>query len=57
VALAADAGARRLVLFHHEPEHDDDAMDQLVAAAQKVARSKGRPEEVMAAQEGMQLTL
>jgi len=25
VLLAADAGAARLVLFHHEPEHDDKA--------------------------------
>jgi len=57
VALAGEAGARRLVLFHHEPEHADDAMDKLVAAAQKVARSHGHPAEVLAAQEGMQLTL
>jgi phosphoribosyl 1,2-cyclic phosphodiesterase len=57
VALAGEAGAQRLVLFHHEPEHADDAMDQLVAAAQKVARSHGKPAEVLAAQEGMVLTL
>lgn len=57
VALAADAGVRRLVLFHHEPEHADAAMDALVAAAQQVARTRGGPAEVLAAQEGMQLTL
>jgi ribonuclease BN (tRNA processing enzyme) len=57
VALAAEAGARRLVLFHHEPEHADDAMDALVAAARQVARARGGPAEVLAAQEGMQLTL
>src|SRR5207302_8471460 len=27
VAIAAEAGVRRLVLFHHEPEHDDAATD------------------------------
>ena len=28
--LAAEAGCRRLILFHHEPEHDDDALDRLL---------------------------
>ena len=57
VALAAEADVRRLVLFHHEPEHADAVMDELVAAAQKTARSRGLTLEVLAAQEGMQLTL
>ena len=57
VTLAQEAGVKRLVLFHHEPEHGDDAMDGLVAAASRYAKSRGRPLEVTAAQEGMQLTL
>lgn len=57
VALAADAGVRRLVLFHHEPEHGDAAIDDLLAAARKQARARGKPAEVIAAQEGMTLTL
>lgn len=57
VALAAAAGARRLVLFHHEPEHGDEAMDALVAGARREARTTGQPADVMAAQEGMTLTL
>jgi len=57
VELAAEAGARRLVLFHHEPDHDDRAMDGLLAQARKAAKARGRPAEVLAAQEGMQLTL
>ena len=57
VTLASEVEARRLVLFHHEPEHTDATMDELVAAAQQFARSRGRPAEVLAAQEGMQLTL
>jgi phosphoribosyl 1,2-cyclic phosphodiesterase len=57
VELAADAGAKRLVLFHHEPEHDDDALDALQAAAQRSAQRRGAPVEVIAAQEGMQLSL
>ncbi len=49
VDLAAEAGCRRLVLFHHEPEHDDDALDRLLddtrAYARRVdgeARGRGR---------------
>ena len=49
VALAA--GARRLVLFHHDPSHDDDRMDELLAEVRAVA-GPGGP-EVLAAYEGM----
>ena len=57
VTLAQEAGVKRLVLFHHEPEHPDDAMDGLLAAARKYAKKSGGPLEVLAAQEGMQVTL
>jgi phosphoribosyl 1,2-cyclic phosphodiesterase len=30
-AVAADAGVKELMLFHHDPEHDDDKIDQIVA--------------------------
>src|SRR3989449_11225460 len=53
VALAGDAGGKRLGLFHHEPETGDEAIDPLVAAARGQARSKGLPAEVVAAQAGM----
>ena len=57
VNLAQDAGAKKLVLFHHEPEHGDKAMDGLVAAARKFAKTRGGSLEVVAAQEGMKVTL
>src|SRR5690349_11344867 len=57
VALAGEAGVKRLVLFHHEPEHGDEAIDALLAAARRQARTKGLPAEVLAAQEGMILTI
>ncbi|MEO6922592.1 MAG: MBL fold metallo-hydrolase [Bryocella sp.] len=31
--LAKHAGVRQLVLFHHDPEHDDPTMDSIVEAA------------------------
>lgn len=57
VALAADAGVERLVLFHHEPEHGDEDVDALLAAARKLAKARGKPAEVLAAQEGTTLSL
>jgi phosphoribosyl 1,2-cyclic phosphodiesterase len=57
VTLAQDAGAKRLVLFHHEPEHDDGEMDRLLAAARKFAKTRGSSFDVTAAQEGMKVTL
>jgi phosphoribosyl 1,2-cyclic phosphodiesterase len=57
VALAAEARVGRLMVFHHRPERDDDAMDQLMEAAQAEADRSGHTFEVLAAVEGMQLTL
>jgi phosphoribosyl 1,2-cyclic phosphodiesterase len=57
VTLAQEAAAKRLVLFHHEPEHDDTAMDALLASARKFAKQRGGSLEVIAAQEGMKVTL
>jgi phosphoribosyl 1,2-cyclic phosphodiesterase len=59
VTLAQESGAKKLVLFHHEPEHGDKAMDALVAAARKFAKARATraPLEVIAAQEGKTVTL
>src|SRR2546425_1771544 len=57
VTLAADAGVQRLVLFHHEPEHGDADVDGMLTAARREANARGKPAEVMAAQEGTTLTL
>jgi phosphoribosyl 1,2-cyclic phosphodiesterase len=57
VSLAQDADIKKLVLFHHEPEHDDKAMDGVVAAARKFAKSRKQALEVIAAQEGVKVTL
>lgn len=57
VTLAQEAGVGKLVLFHHEPEHADEEMDALLAAARKFAKSRRQPLEVIAAQEGLTVTL
>jgi phosphoribosyl 1,2-cyclic phosphodiesterase len=38
VQLADLAGARQLVLIHHDPDHSDDLIDDLVAAARQLRR-------------------
>jgi phosphoribosyl 1,2-cyclic phosphodiesterase len=57
VTLAADAGVKKLVLFHHRPERDDAGMDELVAAARALAARTARGLAVEAAVEGVVLTL
>jgi phosphoribosyl 1,2-cyclic phosphodiesterase len=41
VGLARDAGARELLLFHHAPGRDDDAVDGILAAARGIAGPDG----------------
>jgi phosphoribosyl 1,2-cyclic phosphodiesterase len=57
VDLAHEGGCRRLILFHHEPEHDDDALDRLLADTRDYARRVAPPLEVDAAAEGMRFSL
>jgi len=49
--VAREAGAKKLVLFHHDPAHDDDEMDRLSAELSHHAAHTGV--EVVAAREGM----
>jgi phosphoribosyl 1,2-cyclic phosphodiesterase len=56
IHVARESGARRLVLFHHDPVHGDDAMETIEACAQDAAAHAGVP-EVTAAFEGMVVEL
>jgi phosphoribosyl 1,2-cyclic phosphodiesterase len=57
VDLAIEAGCRRLILFHHEPEHDDAALDRLLADTRGYADARGNGLVVDAAAEGTALAL
>ena len=50
VRLAVLAKAKRLYLFHHDPGHDDDRIDSMLAHARELAR--GSKVKVYAATEG-----
>lgn len=57
VGLALDAGVGTLVLFHHEPRRTDDALDRCVAECQALVKDRGGSLQVVAAAEGLTLTL
>ena len=55
VHVARVAGARRLVLFHHDPAHDDAEVDKVLAHAQLCAAGTC-VDEVIAAYEGLTIS-
>ncbi len=57
VSLAIDAEVRKLFLFHHDPNHDDKAVDEIVEAARMLVLESGKPVEVEAAREGSEVWL
>ncbi len=57
VDLALDAGVRKLVLFHHHPERSDAALSKQLSACQRRAQERGASLEILAAAEGMTLTV
>jgi ribonuclease BN (tRNA processing enzyme) len=57
VALALQAEVKKLFLFHHDPNHDDAKISQMLADARKlVAALKGKL-KVEAAREGVTVEL
>jgi phosphoribosyl 1,2-cyclic phosphodiesterase len=58
VTFARRAEAQRLILFHHDPTHDDDRLDDLGASARRVFElAGGDPTSVSLAVEGDTITL
>ncbi len=57
VEFAIKAKVKRLALFHHDPYHDDDFVDRMVAHAQKLLAEAKSPIECFGAKEGMEVTL
>lgn len=53
--VAREAGARRLCVYHHDPQRTDDELDALVAEAS--GRLGGATTEILAAREGLTLTV
>ncbi|MDA3029557.1 MAG: hypothetical protein O2925_12235, partial [Actinomycetota bacterium] len=49
--LAESCGVKTLVLFHHDPSRDDDALDEVASLAASWGREHGV--EVVTAREGL----
>lgn len=56
VRVAAEAGVKRLALFHHDPSHDDAQVEALVARARRLPEAR-RVDVVSVAREGMTVVL
>lgn len=53
--VAAMAGVRKLVLFHHDPSHSDEKIDEILATCRREIRHRNYQFECVAAAEGMEL--
>jgi phosphoribosyl 1,2-cyclic phosphodiesterase len=57
IAIARDAKAKRLCLFHHAPLRSDDENDKILATYRDVITAQNEKFELMSAYEGLELTL
>ena len=54
--VARRARVKRLVLYHHDPDRTDDALDRIGVATQRAADAAGGGIEVIVAKEGTELS-
>jgi phosphoribosyl 1,2-cyclic phosphodiesterase/CheY-like chemotaxis protein len=57
VLLALDANVKRVLLFHHDPSHDDDMIDQMIEQARELVRKSGKAMVIEGAREGVEILL
>ena len=57
ISLGLDSKVGKLLLFHHDPNHDDDMIDKMVEHARALVEKSGKPMEVEAAREGAEILL
>lgn len=57
IAIAREAGVKRLCLFHHAPLRSDDDNDAILAKYRGVVAASGDRFEVLSAYEGLELAL
>jgi len=57
VSLALDANVKRVLLFHHDPSHDDDMIDGMVEQARELIRKSGKAMAIEGAREGAEIVL
>jgi len=55
IDVAAKAKVKRLVLYHHDPDRNDDALDHIGRDAQRAGRERLSGLDVVVAREGLEL--
>lgn len=57
VNLAMTSNVKKLVIFHHDPVHDDDFVDDMILAAKNIAKTTSSNLEILGAKEGLEIVL
>jgi phosphoribosyl 1,2-cyclic phosphodiesterase len=57
VSIGLDSNVGKLLLFHHDPNHDDEIIDKMVEHARALVAKSGKRLEVEAAREGAEILL
>ncbi|HEU0208950.1 MAG TPA: MBL fold metallo-hydrolase [Candidatus Udaeobacter sp.] len=57
VSLALDAEVQTLVLFHHDPNHDDATVGAMEKSARELVTKSGKDLEITTAEEGSEILL
>ena len=57
VDLALRAEVKELILFHHDPAHDDETVTRMLASARRMVAEQGKSLSVEAAREGLEVPL
>jgi phosphoribosyl 1,2-cyclic phosphodiesterase len=57
VELAIKSNSRLLVLFHHDPDHDDNTIDKILKLSEKIIHSSSKKIKCLAAKEGLSINI
>ena len=55
--VAAEGNVKRLILFHHDPSHGDDKVDDILKKCQREIRTRQYKFDCLAASEGMEVEI
>jgi len=57
VKVALQSKTKNLILYHHDPVHNDDFIDSMVDASKKLSWQSGGDMNILAAKEGLEISL
>jgi phosphoribosyl 1,2-cyclic phosphodiesterase/CheY-like chemotaxis protein len=57
VLLALDANVKKVLVFHHDPTHDDDMIDRMIEQARELVSKSGKTMVIEGAREGVEISV